>query len=449
LYNRLSPEFAGKLAPFLQHIEKQLSNDEIHYRMAPLCAVTDDIRTNCREAEAAQSDLLIIAHLSYSPSGQILPPLLETKLPLLLWPIQPMAELEAAKYDADTVMNNHGVHGTQDLANMLRRKNRPFGILHGHHENPDVLEQLRSWVRAGRMVRAMQEAKPLVLGGRFDDMLDLQLDQEDFLHEAGLQGRDIPLDDYLRRLKKTDSQAVLAKVAYYRQNFDIAPNCTDELLRQAALHSVTLSQLMQDYHSKAIGINFLGACNQPEIADACHVAACDLMAQGCGYGGEGDWTTAMINYALMQAGCQTTFTEIFSVGYRDNRLVVRHWGEGNYRTARGRVSLEASACRDRHNAAFAIASFEFQPGPVMLINLNTTPLSEGQLISISGEIAGDALPLNKGPRGIFVPDCTDVAELLSGYAYSGGSHHLNMVYGDESELLNCLAALTGWAYLSE
>jgi L-arabinose isomerase len=142
------------------------------------------------------------------------------------------------------------------------------------------------------------------------------------------------------------------------------------------------------------------------------------------------------------------FTEIFSVGYKDNRLVVRHWGDGNMALARSKPAMKLSTCNDEYEAKFPICDFEYKPGPASLVNLTATGESHGQVVSISGSVEDDHLPKDAGPRCVFKPDNEDVSELLNEYSYLGGSHHMAIIYGQVKDVLSRLAKLTGWEYHS-
>jgi len=215
----------------------------------------------------------------------------------------------------------------------------------------------------------------------------------------------------------------------------------------AAKGEMALRQIMARERSHACGLNFLALCNDPRIADGLHVAACNLMHQGAGYAAEGDWVTAIWVRALQQGYGTASFSEMFSVDYAGNRLVLKHWGEGNIVMAREKPKMCLSEFNDIHPAQFAIVDFEFQPGRAILANLNSSVDGKGQLISIAGQITGDHLPKTNGPRAVFQPDAKDVRELLTTYACNGGSHHLALIPSDRTEVIQKIGVLRGWTYL--
>jgi L-arabinose isomerase len=171
-----------------------------------------------------------------------------------------------------------------------------------------------------------------------------------------------------------------------------------------------------------------------------------LMNEGLGYAGEGDWVTAALVRGMQQGFGVASFTEIFTIGYADNRLILKHWGEGNFAMARTKPRLLASKFTDRCTAEFAICDFEFEPGVATLVNLNSTADGKGQLVSISGTIMEDHLPKIDGPRAVFKPLCEDVRDVLTEYAYAGGSHHMALVKSAPADVLEKVCRLAGWSY---
>jgi L-arabinose isomerase len=451
LYDELDPKIRVSLTEFASQVQDVLNKTSpLKVEFAPVSAHRGEFQKHCNSFEQRGFDLLVLAHFSYSPSGEIIEALVNTQLPILLWPAQQVQKIDAA-FDQQTMLLNHAVHGTQDLANMLRRNHKPFGILHEHFRHPEFIPKLTEWAAAAQAIRAMKQSKPLVLGGHFDQMLDLQLDGEDFLTEFGVKGLDVSLDEFATIAENIRIEDIRQKLQEYQTRFDWDSQLDAILRIKAIRHELALRQLLSTKKSKAIGINFKTTCQHPRISDSLHFAAGILMAEGIGYAGEGDWVTAMLQHGLRSIIETTSFSEIFSVGYTDNRLLLLHWGEGNIDMARNKPRVCCSSCKmNDGNAEFAIFNFEFAPSSeATLINLNTSDRSKGQMITVSGSIEPDSLPLLSGPRAIFKPRKTsDVRELLDSYAYSGGSHHLVLVSGNHAGVLGKIAKLARWEYKS-
>ena len=448
LYKRLwTPENHSQLQRLVDETAESLSSDWIEVIKSDIVSTAEQVETACRKFGTEDVDLLVVALAPYCPSGVIAPALLKHDIPVLLWPVQSMFELVPEHYDRAAINLNHGVHAVQDLASVLRKSGKTFGVIHGHLQQNDFRDELNRWVRAGRIVRAMQRANPVQIGGHFEDMLDLQIGEEAFIKEMSIEAKIISCDEFCQLLANADERQVAQCVGRYREVFDIAEDVKEELLTKAATGEVAVRSAMLRQISSACGLNFLELCNDQRIADGLHAAASMLMKDGFGYAGEGDWVTASFVYALQQGFGVASFTEIFSVGYANNRLVLKHWGEGNFAMARAKPRLIYSKFTDKNTAEFIAVDFEFESGDVTLVNLNSTPNGQGQVISITGRITEDNLPKASGPRAVFKPTADDVREVLNKYAYAGGSHHSALVRGECTKVLEKTCRLSGWSYI--
>ena len=445
LYRRLWSDIDDALERLGGRVAGSLRNAGLDVFCSPAVSVPPQIDAACKDLTDEDVDLLLVALAPYCPSGVLAPALIESPVPVLLWPMQSILRLEPEKYDAEAVKLNHGVHAVQDLANVLGKTTKAFGVLHGHHEQQDFAARLTLWARAGRIIRAMQNANPVQVGGHFEHMLDLQVGEDEFVRQMGIKPKAVSTCEFADRMEKVTQDELSERMERYRWAFEIAPNVDETLLTRTARGEVTLRAILAEAGSHACGLNFLELCNDERIADGLHVAASMLMHEGAGYAGEGDWVTAVLVRGMQQGFGMASFSEIFSVGYANDRLLLKHWGEGNLAMARSKPRLLVSTFTDRRTATFAIADLEFEPGPATLVNLNSTAEGKGRLIGISGRIAEDHLPNIDGPRGIFKPDGDDVSDLLTEYAYAGGSHHMALVRGTPREVLEKVCRLAGWS----
>jgi len=444
LYHRLWSDIDQALEYLGAQVANRLRDAGLDVFCSLPVSVPQEVETACGDLDGKGIDLLIVALGPYCPSGVLAPALTESRIPVLLWPMQSIPRLEPQKYDAETVKLNHGVHAVQDLANVLGKTARPFGVIHGHHEQIDVLNGLKAWAQAGRIVRSMQDANPVQVGGHFEQMLDLQVGHDEFVRRMGVIPEVVSACEFADLIAEVTDEQTLECVERYRRTFEVGSSTEGPLLGRTARGEVALRALLEHTDSRACGLNFLELCNDERVADGLHVAASMLMNEGLGYAGEGDWVTAVLVRGLQQGLGVASFSEVFSIGYGDNRLLLKHWGEGNFAMARAKPRLLASKFTDRHAAEFAIVDFEFEPGPATLVNLNSTPEGKGQLLSISGRIEEDHLPKIDGPRAMFKPDRDNISDLLTEYAYAGGSHHLALVKGSPVDVLEKVCRLAGW-----
>ena len=448
LYNKLVPDASRLLKKSLEQQVLNLKTYGFEITLSPLVCTKEQVETQCKKLLEKDVDLIVVALAPYCASGILAPALLNINSPVLLWATQTMLKLEPENYDSEIELLNHGVHAVQDLANILRKNNKSFGIIHGHWKQDDFKEDFINWAKAAKAVRAMQKVNPVQIGGHFEDMLDLQVGSDIFIDRLGIKNTEVSLDEFYEIFKAVKDEQIEQCVKSYRRNFEISDDIKIEFLNKAARGEIALRALMEKYNSSAFGLNFHKLCNDSRISDPLHVAGSVLMSEGLGYAGEGDWVTAVFVYAMQQAFGIASFSEIMSVGLADNRLVLRHWGEGNFAMSREKPKMSKSGFADINKAEFALVDFEFESGKTTLLNLNSTPDENGQIITITGEITKDNLSKTSGARAVFKPDCRNVRKLLDNYAYNGGSHHIVLVKDNGSVIAEKICRLTGWKHIS-
>ncbi|MBN2210080.1 MAG: hypothetical protein JW709_01675 [Sedimentisphaerales bacterium] len=449
LYNRLfSPAIIDELKAFIADIPSSIKSQRLAFEVGMLSSTKEQMKAEATRLAQKDIDLIVVALAPYCPSGAVVPAVLESKIPVLLWPVQTVYDFVPEQIAAGQIRLSHGVHAVQDIANVLHRRKKNFGVIHGHFREDGFCRIFEEWAEAARIYTAFANSNPVQIGGHFEDMLDLQISDAPFLAASGIKMTSFHLSEVEAELKKVDDTEITALVGQYKNEFAIAPDVTDAVLATTARGELAVRTLMKRVDAKACGVNFQTLCNTPAIGDAMHVAASRLMAEGMGYAGEGDWVTAAFIHAMHSALGIASFTEIFSVDYKNNRVLLKHWGEGNPQMARNKAEIIKSALNDRNKAEFCIVSMQYRPGPATLVNLNVDSQGGGQLISLYGEITDDLILKSTGPRAMFKPEGADIHSILDTYAYSGGSHHLVLVDGCAKGVLSKLATLTGWSYTS-
>ena len=67
----------------------------------------------------------------------------------------------------DGIMSNHGIHGVQDMCNLLKRNRKPYYICAGHALHSDVVTEVSGMCRAAAVKKAFQRARIGSVGGSF------------------------------------------------------------------------------------------------------------------------------------------------------------------------------------------------------------------------------------------------------------------------------------------
>jgi L-arabinose isomerase len=438
----LSLEFYETLAPELREDRERWVREQILPALDPVCEPVfsgaafsvESIDRTVREYEVAGVDLLLVICLTYSPSQLALATLRKCRLPILIWNTQECFAVDG-KFDVDAMIANHGVHGTQDLANVLLRSGIKFDYLTSHLNDPGAIDQLADRFIAAAAVTQLGKIRLGLLGSPFPGMGDMGLDHTRFIELFGGSWQTLSIDQYHTRAAEADQAEVDTLVAEYHASYAVANDVTQTDLDQTARSELSLRSMVVEQKMDAFSYQFLTFGEDSRTVTLPFVAASRLMADGYGFGGEGDLIGATGHWLLAQLQSPASFAEIFTTDFAGNGLFMSHMGEANVAMARRDrpVSLVARpepivATTGRQLALVTC----LEPGPVTLAALTVGPNGRWRWICSSMEVC-DWGPLETMcvPHFKISPRAgVDVRGWLTDYATAGGPHHLALSAGD-------------------
>lgn len=392
--------------------------------------------------EAEDVDVLVVILLTYATSLSSLPALQRTRLPILVWNTQELYAVDE-RYDVGDLIGNHGVHGTFDLCNVLVRAGVRFGYVTSHLNDTDCMGTLARRLRAAAAVARLQRMRIGLLGWPFPGMGDFGVDTTHLAATLGCTVEPLPLAEYQDRADGADPDAIRELVDAYNSEYDVAPDVTAKDLAMTARAELALRAMVADYRLDAYTYQFLAFGKDPRTDTLPFVAASRLMADGIGFGGEGDVISAAFTAVMNRIAPPASFSEIFTVDFAGNGLLLSHMGEANVAMARGdrRPPLRRREPIVPIRGTQLAIPVAFEPGEATLAAFTLGPESRWRIISSAVDIA-DFTPLDHlGTPNTKILPRRDVRDWLNDYAMAGGPHHLAVGAGDAREELRLLARL--------
>lgn len=447
----LTLELYETLAPGLRQDREQWLRRDILPALEPIADVAfekavyrrEDVDAAVAGLEAQGPDALLVILLTYSPSQIALPALKRTHLPIVVWNTQELFGIDAGFSSAE-MTSNHGVHGTQDLCNVLLRSGVKFRYVTSHIRDEKGLDALADFFHAASAVRRLHEARIGLLGYPFPGMGDFALDTTHMAATLGCQWVNLPVEQYIKRAADAAPESVADTVSDYSETYDISADITDEDLDATARAELALRGMVSDHRLDALTYQFMAFGEDERTPTVPFVAASRLMAEGVGFGGEGDLIAAAGTTFLNWLNPPASFTEIFTVDFGGNSVLISHMGEANAAMARSdrkvaMVVRDRPITRTRQRQPVLVTSFE--PGPATLCALTLGAGNRWRLVVSRMDIA-DLGPLEslQVPHSRLLP-CGDVRDFLTAYAASGGPHHSALCFGDATDRLKMSAEL--------
>ena len=162
----LTLELYETLAPTLREEREQWLRQHIIPALGKIAEVSfdravyrrEDVEAAVARLETEGVDALVVILLTYSPSQITLPALKRTRLPIIVWNTQELWGIDSA-FSAVEMTSNHGVHGTQDLCNVLLRSGIDFEYVTSHLDDEDPRTALADFRQAAAAVRRLGRAR--------------------------------------------------------------------------------------------------------------------------------------------------------------------------------------------------------------------------------------------------------------------------------------------------
>ncbi len=454
----LTLEFYETLAPDLRPGRERWLREVVLPALAPVAEVQfaqavyrgEDVDAAVGELETAGAEVLLVVCLTYSPSLLALAALRRTNLPIVVWNTQELLAVER-DFDGEAMVANHGVHGTQDLCNVLVRNGITFEYVTSHLNDPDALERLADLFVAATAVSRLRRTRLGLIGYPFPGMGDLAVDTTHLANTLGPEAIPLAVEDFNNRAETATGEKVTLLTDEYRQTYQLADDLLDEDLEAAARAELALRSMVAEHRLDAVTYQFLAFGQSAETLTLPFVGASRLMAEGIGLAGEGDLIGSAGTWLLNQLGPPATFSEIFTIDFGGNALLMSHMGEANAAMARADCKIPLVARQEgivptRRRQLALVVSLE--PGPATLCCLTLGRGDRWRLISSRVEIADfGPLPSLTVPHFKLRPAQGDVRDWLTAYAKAGGAHHNAVCFGDATVRIRSAAAFLDADYI--
>jgi L-arabinose isomerase len=407
-----------------------------------ICFKESQVESGIKKAKKMEVDCILIAPMCYATSLTSLQPLMNTDIPVVIWNTQE-AETIDESYDFDALVRNHVTQGTQDLSNVLLRNEKIFGMESGHYKDKAALTKLEAWLCAARALRFSSKCRVGRLGQPFQGMGDFEVDENEMEQQWGPKTIQLSTDRFAKLFEKVNDTELDGLLKSDRERFAISPELTEEVHRLSLRLEIALRHLVKENSLDAFTMNFMELIDAPKIPTLPFLGINKLIEEGMGYAGEGDVMTAALLAEMRQLVGSANFTEIYTVDYQSNLMVMTHMQECNPAMARNDSKIKlikkdfwAEGCEP-----YAGMHFTLEPGPVTLICITPNINSHFRYIVYEAEIQ-NRQPFEKFdiPHWVIKLD-ESVSDFLTRYSMAGGSHHLAAVSGKQAEVIKKLAKL--------
>jgi len=263
----------------------------------PVLTSRDAIREVALAANADQACVGVIAWMhTFSPAKMWILGLQALDVPLLHLHTQANVELPWSSIDMDFMNLNQAAHGDREFGYIAARLGVARKIVVGHATHEHTQERIGHWARAAVGWAEMHTLRLARFGDNMRDVAVTEGDKTEAEVRLGVSVNTWGVNDLVEAVEAVPEAEVDALAAEYDELYDVAPELGPdgdrrESLRYGARQELGLRSFLEAGSFGAFTTTFedLGGLRQlPGLAVQ------RLMADGYGFGAEGDWKTAIL-----------------------------------------------------------------------------------------------------------------------------------------------------------
>jgi L-arabinose isomerase len=428
--------------------------DEIPVRVRDrgVALSSESIRRVCLEANADDSCVgLVIWMHTFSPAKMWIAGLSALRKPILHLHTQFNRELPWAEIDMDFMNLNQSAHGDRELGFMQTRMGVRRKTVVGHWSDPAVVRRLAAWTRAACGWHELQQLSVARFGDNMRQVAVTEGDKVEAQLRLGVSVNGYGSTELAQAVADTAEADVDTLVREYEEQYELvaalrADGERRDSLRDAARIEAGLRSFLDAGGFKAFTDTFEDLAGLPQLPG---IGVQRLMADGYGFGGEGDWKTAALVRAakVMSAGLDggSSFMEDYTYDFapNDGRVLGAHMLEVCPSIADGRPSCEIHPLSIGGRGDPVRLVFTARTGPavnVALVDLGDRfrlLLNEVELVHPDA-----ALPKLPVARALWRPK-PDLSTSAEAWLLAGGPHHTVLSDQLDSEIVADFAEIAG------
>ncbi len=428
-------ETLRKVAEHSQTIARALDTSaQIPVRVVfkPVVKTPDEIYQLCQASNTDPNCIGIVAWMhTFSPAKMWIRGLQTLQKPMCHLHTQFNRDIPWGNIDMDFMNLNQSAHGDREFGFMVSRLRLRRKVVVGHWQDPQVHDRLSVWMRAAAARFDWQGAKFARFGDNMRQVAVTEGDKVEAEIQFGYSVNGYGVGDLAKLIREVSDGAVQQLVDEYNEMYQLSSalrkgGAAHNSLKEAARIEIGMRQFLEAGGFKGFTDTFEdlhGLVQLPGIASQ------RLMAEGYGFGAEGDWKTAALVRAakVMAAGLPggNSFMEDYTYHFDpDNQLVLgAHMLEICPSIASGKPACEIHPLGIGGKADPVRLVFDVAGGAA----LNASLIDMGNRFRLLVNEVEAVAPTEKLPNlpiaRVLWKSLPDLNTACAAWIYAGGAHH--------------------------
>ncbi len=352
--------------------------------------------------------------------------------------------------DMDFMNLNQAAHGDREAGFLHTRMRLGRKVVVGHWSDLEVQDRIGAWTRAAHAWHDLQGARFARFGDNMRNVAVTEGDKVAFEMRFGAAINGYGVGDLVARVNAVTERAVSDLCAEYEERYTVSDELRKsgprhESLRDGARIELGLRGFLNDGGFKGFTTSFEDLHGLKQLPG---LAVQRLMTDGYGFGGEGDWKTAILLRAMkvMAHGLPggTSFMEDYTYHLEPghHQVLGSHMLEvcESIATTKPKLEIHPLGIGGKEDPVRLV--FDAHPGEA--INVCVIDMGNRFRLILNQVSAVTHPELPKLPVARAVWECEpDFKTACAAWIYAGGAHHTGYSYAVTTEMIEDFAEIAG------
>lgn len=388
---------------------------------------------------------------TFSPAKMWIHGLQELKKPLLHFHTQFNKEIPWETMDMDFMNLNQSAHGDREFGHMVSRMRKNRKVVVGHWQDPKAQAKIAVWMRVAAAWSDAQDMLIIRFGDQMNNVAVTDGDKVEAELKLGYHVDYCPVNDLMEYYNTVEDKDVQELVGRYFAEYDHAPELEDknteayEKVWNSAKAEIAIRRILKEKGAKAFTTNFDDLGNFDQIPG---LASQRLMAEGYGFGAEGDWKTAALYRTMwfmsqgMPKGC--SFLEDYTLNFDGEKSAIlqAHMLEVCPLIAEHKPKLEVHRLSIGIDSETARLVFTSKPGEGVAATIVDMGNRFRLIVNKVDCIKSKPLPNLPVASALWIPQ-PNLEIGAAAWILAGGTHHTSFSYDLTVEYMEDYADIAG------
>jgi L-arabinose isomerase len=450
------PQFSGlkeRLEGYIREVEERLGRPGIEVVNLGLIDTPEKALDAGHRFREADVDLIFLHVTTYALSSTVLPVVRRAKVPVVILNLSPEAAIDYQNFnrmgDRAKMTGEWLAHcqacPVPEISNVFMRSGISFHQITGRlHDDPQCWDEVDAWIDAARVADIMFHNRLGLMGHYYNGMLDIATDTTLQCATFGGHIEIIEVEELAALRREVTDAEITARVAHFREQFEVGEDCLDGELERAARTSVALDRLVEIHQLGSMAYYHMGTGNvENEDAISSIILGNSLLtARGIPVAGEYEVKNVQAMKIMDSFGAGGSFSEYYAMDWNDDVVLLGHDGPGHIAIAQSKTRVRPLGVYHGKVGRGLSVEMSVRHGAVTLLSVVESAGGRLKLLVAEGEsVPGPILEIgNTNSRYRF---SIGARKFVNDWNAQGPAHHCAIGVGHIAHKIDKLGKLLG------